>query len=750
MGSTGTAIANDGTAVFYNPACLTENGFSLTMGNPDTEQKVISGNQTFLKLGYLGYGNWQQNMITDEVRAQAISISNRSSWLSYGLTYKMLNWNINSLAGNGWSTDFGFLVRVTPQFKIGLQAFDLFSSKDHLAGTAGRIGFGFAPYDGLILAAGDLEINRQGGNIGHLGLEISLVKGLTIRGGLDGNQSTAGASLDFGVFAIDYAARFQTNQTIHCFDAGIKYLPQNKRPFSVIKPKEFALIDVAGALKGGRDEISLIGGYNPGLDSILSQIRAAAKDNSIDGIMLRIGGFDGGLGGMAMVQELRREIGRAKEKGKKVIAYIEGSAVGDEYYLASVADKIIAPPGAAIGGFGKSIAIIRLKGLYNKFGIEWQVLKQGEYKNAFDPYSEKLTKAQEEEVKGLVADLYRQMLTDISTDRKIKLEKIKEIGDGMIFPARQAKEMGLIDQLGYYVDARKAAAEIAGQKGDEAKIVKPEEIQPADNFWAEVFGVAVIEIDGEIVSGAGGDNFLFGGRATGSETVCRYIKKASDDLFVKAIVLRIDSPGGDAIAAGEIYQALDYARSKNKTVIASIGSLGASGGYYIACGANKIVANESSLTGSIGVIGYLPVYSELMKKFDVTAEVIKEGAHADMFSGLRKLSTVEMDAMMRLQAEDYNEFIQAVVKGRQLTTAEVKEAAEGRLYTGTQALDLKLIDQIGSFSDAVDLAKKEAKIVGEPRLIFYHERNPFFNFGEGMADTLGLRNSFWPGRTSLN
>ncbi|MFH1347248.1 MAG: signal peptide peptidase SppA [Candidatus Margulisiibacteriota bacterium] len=740
MGGAYTAIADDGSAVFYNPAGLAAPGFTYTSGSPDTDQKNIDGIFQLVKLGYVGYGTWKMsNTSGDEIDTTAIGFGNRSGWLSWGMTYKGLSWNISGTQAEGWSTDIGFLMRITPQLKIGLLAQDLFTSKDTITPAAARLGIGFKPF-GVLTLAGDVEINQSSQSYGHLGIEANVAQGMTLRGGVDRGEPTAGLTLDLGLFSFDYAARFsESGQATHCFEVGVKILPSRERPFSIIKPKEYALIDVSGALKGGRTEYSFLGGVRPGIDSILSQIRRAAKDSSIDGIMLRIGGFSGGLGGMAMVQEIRAELQRARKAGKKIVAYIEGSAVGDEYYLASVADRIMAPPGAAIGGFGKSLEVYRLKGFLKKIGVEYQVFTQGKYKDAFDPFRSEYTEEQEEMVKGIVADLYRTMLTDIANDRRMSLEKIKEIGDGMIFPAKLAQKMGLIDYVGYYKEARKLAAEITGERKDEAKIVKPREVQPEEVFLTRFFGVAVIEIDGEIVSGPGGENVIFGGRYVGAENVSKYIRRASDDVFVKAIILRIDSPGGSAIASGEIYKALQYAKDKNKMVIASIGSIGLSGGYYIAAAADKIVADRSSMVGSIGVIGYLPVFKKLLKNLEIETEVVKEGAHADMFSGTRDLTSVEVFAIERLQAESYDEFIQAVVAGRKLTTEEVSEAAQGRIYTGNQALELKLIDKLGGFSDAIDLAKKEAKIVGEPRLLFYHEPSLFFSFGEGMVESLGLR-----------
>jgi protease IV len=746
MGGAFTAIADDGSAIFYNPAGLATPGFCYTFGNPDTNQKKVTGSFELLKLGYIGYGNWGvKDSTSNEVKATAIGFGNRNGWLSWGLSFKSLNWNTTGAKMEGWSGDVGFLARITPRFNLGLLVQDLITSKDFLMPAAGRLGFSYRPLNSYVTMAGDLEFGRSSMSYGHLGIEARIMKGLAFRGGFDRGNSTLGCTLDLALFSFDYAVLFSENGgATQRFETGIKILPDRERPFSIIGPKEFALVDVSGAIKGGRDEFSFLGGMKPGLDSILSQIRKINKDSSIDGIMLRIGGFNGGLGGMAIVQEIRGELEKSRKSGKKIVAFLEGGAFGDEYYLASVADKIIAPPGAAVGGFGKSLEIYRIKGLYEKIGIQSQTFTQGDYKAAFDPFNTDMTEKQEDMVRGLLADLYRRMLNDIAEDRGLEISEVKEIGDGMFFTARQAKALGLIDDIGYFDDAKKIASEICGDKKEAAKIVEPRQITSDRVFLTRFFGVAVIEIDGEIVSRGGGENIIFGGRYVGSETVVKYIRQASDDLFVKAIILRINSPGGGAIAAGEIYEALKYAKEKEKVIIASIGNVGASGGYYIAAGADKIVADPSSITGSIGVIGYFTKISDLLEKLDIEVDVIKEGKHADMFSGLRDLTTEEVAAINELQAESYNEFIDAVAAGRDLTTAEVKEAAQGKIYTGEQALELDLVDQLGGFSDAIELAKKEADIFGEPRLIFYHEPSIFFSFGAGMVESLGLRELiFW-------
>lgn len=739
MGGAFAAVANDASAVFYNPAGLAEPGVGYTIGNLDSQQVKNEYGFTALKLGFLGYVEGKAVAKNgDQLAFSAIGFGNRSGWLSWGTNYKAQDWQIGGVTGNGWTGDIGFLARIMPQLRLAVVGQDILTTKERVVPASLRGGAALKLFDGKVLLAADAEIYRSQPNWGHLGLEMTLAKGFAVRGGLDRTTPTAGLTLDMAAFSFDYALQFPAaGPNIQRFEAGLKVSLDRERPFALFSPVEFTVIDMTGALKGGVTEYSFFGGFQPGLDSVLERIRTAEKDGALDGIIIRIGGFSGGLGGEAMVQEIRSALQRFKAKGKKVIAYIEGSAIGDEYYLASAADKIVAAPGSGIAGFGKSIEIYRFGGLFEKFGVEWQILTKGEYKSSFDWLSPPSTKKQKAMLTGIVSDLYRQMLTDIAASRRMPLEKVKEIGDGMFFPSGLALQMGLVDKVGYFRDVMAYACENCGEKG-EVKLVEPQQLAADDSLFNQVFGVAVIEINGEIVSGYGGQNFLFGGTATGADKIVRNLRQAVDDIFVKSIILRIDSPGGSPIAAGEIVQAIRYAQEKKKPVIASLGGMAASGGYYIAAAADKIVANPATITGHIGVIGYYPQFAGLLGKLGITTEVVKEGSHSDMFSGLRKFTSVEVLALDRLLEESYRDFVSTVAAGRKLPTAEVEKIAQGRVYTGAQALGVKLVDQLGGFAAALDLARQESKLAGEPRLIYYRDVSPWLQVGQGVSSALGL------------
>jgi len=760
MGSTGTAVCDDLGSIFYNPAGLARAGSAgLSFGTIDVNKEIVDQDHYYAgNMGSLGYLGYDRQLPTGErAKVDMYGVGVRSSMgISYGLTYKNIYWDTAIEERRGYSVDIGLLLNITPQFSIGVLGQDALSEKVMEIPGSTRIGGVYRLLDDRIMIAADSEIGREGpGDFTHYGIEGKVVEGFNLRAGIDRGYTTFGASLDFPFMRIHYAGLLNKDAesgTIQMIGGEISLFEKPTRPMSVIRPKEFALVEIGGDIVGGIGDFSIFGGGRIGADSIIANIKDAVKDPYIDGIIIKIKGFDGGLGSFGIVQEIRGELQKAKEKGKKIVAYMEEGTLGDEYYLASVADRIIAPPSGTVGGLGKTINIIRIKGLLEKFGIEVQLLARGKYKTTFSSLSPELTKEQRHMIQGILADLYRQMVSDIAKSRegKISINKLKEIADGSIFSASKAKELGLVDEVGYFKDAERIGSELYGSKED-IRVVEAKDLirdQEEDFLIAFPNKIAVIEVNGDIVTGRSGTNMLFGGRTTGADSVSEQIRKAIGDWQVRAIIVRVNSGGGSAVASGQIYSELKKAKAKGKIVVASMGDMAASGGYYISAAANKIVADPGTITGSIGVVDAgLLVYSGLLKKLDIKAETVKEGKHSDMFSGLRKLSTEELNLLTSYMEETYQEFLGAVADGRGMTTVEVGGLAEGRVYTGSQALDKKLVDNLGNFSDSVDLAAKLAKIQGEPKLVYYREENFFFQLGQGAVKALGLGNGIFPNRS---
>jgi protease IV len=761
MGGAATGVADDMSAMYYNPAGLAKSeATGISFGNIDNNKEVFEENHyysyAFGPFNYLGYD--KKLTTEDKIKMDQFSVASKSSMgLSYGLTYKNIFWATEVEEKRGGSFDLGLLLNVTPQVSIGILGQDAIAANDlEIPGTT-RAGISWRPYKEWLLLAADTEVGRvAAGDYSHYGIESKISDGLQLRAGLDRGKTTIGITLNLPFIAVHYAALYDNevpNGVIHMIGGEMSLERKEDRPFSIIRPKEFAIIEIGGNLTGGVGDFSLFGGGRIGADSIITQIKKATKDPYIDGILLRIKGFDGGLGSFGIVQEIRTELLKAKAKGFKVVAYLEEGTLGDEYYLASVADNVVASPAGTVGGLGKSISVVRVKGFLDMIGVETQTIAKGKYKTTFSSYSPEFTKEQKYMVQVVVADLYRQMVTDVETSRKgkISVTQLKDIADGSIFSAAKAKQLGLIDNIGYYNDAVKVCQTVTDSK-DDVRIVQIKDLVGdlnEDFLFNFPNKVAVVDIDGEIVTGRSGNNVLFGGRATGADTVCDQIRKATDDWQVKGIILRVNSPGGSAVASGQIYSEILRAKSKGKKVVASMGDLAASGGYYVSAAADKIVANPGSITGSIGVIERdALIYSGLLKKLDIKVETVKEGKHADMYSGFRKLSSEEVKSINEYMEDTYQEFIKAVADGRGMSTKEVSKLAEGKVYTGAQAKEVKLVDKLGNFSDSVGLLAELAKINGDPQLVYYREDSFLFNFGQGAVKMLGLENGLLQNRPS--
>ena len=253
--------------------------------------------------------------------------------------------------------------------------------------------------------------------------------------------------------------------------------------------------------------------------------------------------------------------------------------------------------------------------------------------------------------------------------------------------------------------------------------------------------IVLINIEGSIVGGRSG--FGLFGLESGADDIAEQIKRAGEDSSVKAIILRINSPGGSAAASQELHEEVHKARENGKIVVASMSDVAASGGYYVACGADKIVANPGTITGSIGVIFSQLQYSELLEKYGVRSNVIKSGKYKDLGSPLRNMTEEERQILQEMIDDIYSQFVHAVAEGRQMNESEVLELADGRIFTGRQAKELGLVDELGNFQDAVDLAAGLAELKGKPKVVEYGKKSPFESFfgifarelGHGIAET---------------
>jgi protease-4 len=521
-------------------------------------------------------------------------------------------------------------------------------------------------------------------------------------------------------FIWEYAIQTHENQPIYRFGAklGSEKFPK-VRNYSILKPKEYLEINLDQSLTAGQSDSSILGGQHLGADLLIHKIRQAAEDKDICGIILKISELPDSISYLAVVQEIREELDHFKAKGKVIIVYLDNDVSAHAYYLASVGDKIVMPKMGAITSIGTSFTVTRLKGLFDKVGLNYQLVKVGAFKDATHPANPGYTDEQRKHIEGLVYDLNDQLFAVISTSRNITSANLASIRDGSIIPGTQALDYKLIDALGYYDTALDAMQ-------DTAKLTyKPKTISLADlpsyemdtNILPDYNTVAVLDIDGEIMDGTSKSNFLFGGKIAGADTICAELKKLEEKDDIRAIIVRINSPGGSALAADRIYLQLKKLKDKGKFIVISMGNIAASGGYYIASAGDIIIANPGTLTGSIGVIGEIIKGKKLFDYLNVKEETIKTGEYLDMETFGRDLTDAEKQMLNKFQEQVYEQFKLAVAEGRHMHITEVEPLAQGKIYTGKQALQNKLVDRLGSFFDAVDAAKEGAKIKGPVKLV---------------------------------
>lgn len=482
-----------------------------------------------------------------------------------------------------------------------------------------------------------------------------------------------------------------------------------------------------------------------GLDDILNVIDKAANDDKIKGISLNIRQL---AASPATLSEIRDALLAFKESGKFVLAYSDNYSQSN-YYLSSVADSVFLNPQGEIDIHGLAFQSMFYKGLIDKLDIDVQVVKCGKFKSAVEPYLlDKMSDANREQMTVLAESMWGKIKSDIATARKISVEQIDSIANNLLISkASDALELGLVDKIAYSNEYYYTIKKIIGIEADETlNLVSYNDYKK--NISSDITSnisisskdkIAVIYAVGSIIDGKGNMTTI------GSETLSREIRRAYKDKDVKAIVLRVNSPGGSALASDIIWSEIECAKAAGKKVVTSMGDYAASGGYYISCNSDAIVAQPNTLTGSIGVFGLIPNIQECLKnKLGITIDVAKTNDHADAFTGMRRLTEEEYTHLQNSVDIVYGTFLSRVAEGRNLTVAQVDSIGQGRVWTGSDALKIGLVDQLGTMKDAIALAAQMAGL-SDYDLVYYPKKQTwyemFFNQNENKNDvTLAIKN----------
>lgn len=462
--------------------------------------------------------------------------------------------------------------------------------------------------------------------------------------------------------------------------------------------------------------------------SLLTQLRKAKVDSRIGAVVLDI---DFPSIGWGKAEELRDAVKDLRASGKPVYSYME-IGTNREYYIATAAEKVFLPPSGDIYINGFAAEAMFYKGSLDKLGIEADVIQIGpKYKNAPDRFTRKeMSEGQAEVTNALLDEYYGRFTSGIAEARNKSPEDIRTLVDSAPYNAVQAKQLGLIDESFYREQVYDELKNRLGYKSDEKlRTIRGADYRevPADSLGLNKGErVAVIYASGTINIGPS-NNGPLSGEMAGSDTLVEAINTAADDNSIKAIVLRVDSPGGSALASDLMWNALENAKAK-KPLVVSMGDVAASGGYYIACNANKIVAEPTTVTGSIGVFMGKPVVRGLYDWLGITNQYVMRGKNAGIFRETEKW-TPEERAKMEEQANGiyFNNFVPKVAKGRGKTDEEVNSIGQGRVWTGMQAKQNGLIDEFGGLEKAIEIAKQLANLPADKdvKRVTFPEPRPF-------------------------
>ena len=438
--------------------------------------------------------------------------------------------------------------------------------------------------------------------------------------------------------------------------------------------------------------------YSPGLNEILQNIEKASTDKKIKGILIENGLLPSGW---ATTEEIRNAIGNFRMKGKFVIAYSDYILTQECFYLSTAADKIYINPGSMVDFKGLSSEIMFFKKALEKIGVEVQVTRHGKFKGAVEPFLlDKLSDENRAQIKDYAGSIWNHVIEDISKSRGIPVEQLNLSADNLDGNlASRAVETNLVDGLMYrdeLIDTLKILSGISADKDLELVSMSKYSKVPDPNKTVSVKSrISVIYAEGNIVTGKGNENNIGGNYFAG------VIRKERKDTSVKAIVLRVNSPGGVAIAADIMWRELELA-SRVKPVVVSMGNYAASGGYYISAPATKIYANSTTISGSIGVFGLLPNAGKLLEqKLGLLTEIVSTNKNSEFPSIYRPMNSYEKEIMQLSIEQIYSDFVNKVAKGRKLTFQAVDGIGQGRVWSGTSALKVGLVDEIGGLDAAI-------------------------------------------------
>ncbi|MBI1932526.1 MAG: signal peptide peptidase SppA [Ignavibacteriales bacterium] len=442
-----------------------------------------------------------------------------------------------------------------------------------------------------------------------------------------------------------------------------------------------------------------------GLNDLLKSIKTAKNDKNIKGIFIDLDNFVSP--GITKLSEIRNGLIDFKNSGKKIIAH--GNSISEAgFYLASAADSIYLTPTGSMEFDGFGIELTFFKKTLDKLEIEPQIFQHGKFKSATEPFRvEQMSEENRVQLNKYLSSVFDKIISEISIDKKISVQDLKSISAKMkINFAEDAKKYRLVDNLKYEDEVDSVLAKIVNDDDNEFNLISFKKYfkAAASNEEYSNNRIAVIYADGEILESKGDDNSI------GTENIIKALDEANNNDRVKAIVLRVNSPGGSALTSDMIWRKINLLK-KEKPIIVSMSDLAASGGYYISCAANKIVAEPTSLTGSIGVFGIIPNAQKFFnEKLGITFDEVSTSENSGWATITKPLNNVQKKFIQNSVDRIYTDFVSRVASGRNMTFEQVDSIAQGRIWSGINAKEIGLVDTLGGINLALDIAAKSAEI----------------------------------------
>ena len=736
-----TALQDDATALWMNSA-----NFAFSPAVTTAYAINITPNQNYFTYakqnGIIGWGVnytnsaefgtwWSLASALSLKLDKHLSFGATSTWHSIEYPNGINGDNLNAdTSFTRWNVGLGW--RPLQWLGIGGSIQNIGQNSTSLTPESLTVGLGLSTLQNRLQIAGDYVSNTDDifSNIGDFRTTVRLrpTQGLSLQGQMvNVDEFGGGLSIGYGFGDIGgYAQTGTENQFTLLGTSGVNDTS------IVARGRRVALFELDGAIPY-RSESGLFQSSTETYFSLLQRIHHACTDPAIKGVVFHIKGL--GLS-MAQVDELRQEMMNARERNKEVLVYLDGSAGNTEYYLASAATTIYAHPAGSIEMIGLHSERIYLKDFLDQVGIKAEFVRRSDYKSAPEQYTHNAgSEASKEQSNALLDDIYAHLTNKIADSRGIPVATVSTLINNSPLSTPQANEKGLVDELIYPDELE----DILDDKFGIFHRLEENYGYSRPDGWSSASDIAIIPITGVIMGGRSQSPGLFGGSySAGSQTIVGQLNEAADDSSVKAIVIRVDSPGGSAFASDEIWRAVVKAKEE-KPVIVSMGGVAASGGYYVSAAADEIFAEETTITGSIGVYSGKYNASGLIAMLGINVESSDRGENAALYSTFQPW-TEGQRAKMEEQVEiTYQQFKKVVSDGRELSLEDVENVAQGHVWSGSKAKEIGLVDQNGGLFEAIEFAQKEAGIRGEQiRLVQYEEGSGsyFYKYEVAINETL--------------